>query len=230
MKTVIRRAALSILLLIACVGASCPKRCPTTANLWVGINPEKPGPGSTVLICPGEPVGLVWATEHAQSVSIDNDIGDVEPSGSKILNPTQDTRFTLTAVGQQCTRQSSVFVNVITDGDSTDLTLHRPPKDKDTGFPANLTWTGAAPEEFVSPNVIVTSIQLGQACDWPNWTIRKTDADGSVHMIEVDAGPATSPPPFPLVGTYEASPRGLTDPVAIAECDVTITLTLRCKK
>ena len=50
-------------------------------------------------IQPGQSTKLFWRTQNAK-VSIDQDIGNVEESGSRPVNPSQTTTYTLTAKGQ----------------------------------------------------------------------------------------------------------------------------------
>ncbi|MHB1938461.1 MAG: alkaline phosphatase family protein [Acidobacteriaceae bacterium] len=62
---------------------------PTTASLSVA--PPK--------IVPGDTATLTWSTTDATTVSIDQGIGVVSPSGSTTVSPTNTTRYTLTATG-----------------------------------------------------------------------------------------------------------------------------------
>jgi len=60
----------------------------------------------------GESSTLAWTTTHAHSVSIDPDIGSVDPNGSFQVSPTQTTTYTLTAVGTGGTTTQSITVTV----------------------------------------------------------------------------------------------------------------------
>lgn len=59
-------------------------------------------------ITPGEPVTLTWWTSNATTVSISPDIGEVEPSGSITVYPTEAKTYTLTMTGDGGTTKRSV--------------------------------------------------------------------------------------------------------------------------
>jgi hypothetical protein len=61
----------------------------------------------------GESAVLSWATINARSVSIDQGIGEVEASGSRIVKPGEGTTYTLTAQGMKGRASRSVTVWVI---------------------------------------------------------------------------------------------------------------------
>ncbi len=63
-------------------------------------------------ISPGESTGLIWETVRAESVSIDNGIGDVDMSGQLMISPAETTTYTITATGPEGTSTESVTVFV----------------------------------------------------------------------------------------------------------------------
>jgi hypothetical protein len=71
-------------------------------------NPER--------VNPGDRVTLIWSVEGAESVSINNGVGEVEPRGSKLVSPTMTTSYTLTATGLNGSATSTV--NVVVGGAS----------------------------------------------------------------------------------------------------------------
>lgn len=211
--------------------ASCPKPCPTKANLFVGIDPEKPAPGKEVLICPGESVGLAWGTVKATSAEIAPEIGEVELEGLRVVTPAESTSFTLTATGAECNDTDLVNIRVIKEGDTIGVTLDEPPVDKDTGVPADLVWRGSVDPAFVSNRIEVTRVDVVEAGQWPTWNFMHTDVAGQQHFFSGNLGQGTSPaPPFRLAGTYQGTPTNLTAPVAIADFPVGLRLTLRCRQ
>lgn len=48
-------------------------------------------------VIPGDNATLKWNAKQAESVKIDNGLGEVEASGSRLLTPSTDTTYTLTA-------------------------------------------------------------------------------------------------------------------------------------
>lgn len=60
----------------------------------------------------GGKVTLLWSVEGAESVSIDNGVGDVETHGTIQVSPSSTTTYTLTALGGSSTATSSVMVVV----------------------------------------------------------------------------------------------------------------------
>jgi RHS repeat-associated protein len=60
----------------------------------------------------GESSMLSWNVIDSDSISIDSDIGSVDPSGSNEVFPTESTTYTLTAVGPGGTTTESVTVSV----------------------------------------------------------------------------------------------------------------------
>ena len=62
---------------------------------------------------PGQPVTLVWATEHPTAVTIEPGLGRVTARGSRQVYPTASTSYTLNVTGPNNTSlNSSVKVTV----------------------------------------------------------------------------------------------------------------------
>ncbi len=71
----------------------------------------------------GESANLSWIVSGANSVSIDNGIGDVTLSGHQIVFPTQNTTYILTASNSNNTIQATAHVYVTTTSEGgTQLT------------------------------------------------------------------------------------------------------------
>ncbi len=64
-------------------------------------------------IVSGESATLSWTSANAQSVSIDNGIGEVSFEGSLAVSPSATTTFTITAAGRAGTVSDSVTLSVI---------------------------------------------------------------------------------------------------------------------
>jgi len=63
-------------------------------------------------IQPGQQTTLTWQTQNATDVSIDNNVGAVQASGSKQVSPTQSTTYRLTAKGAGGTQEATARVTV----------------------------------------------------------------------------------------------------------------------
>lgn len=68
---------------------------------------------SPEVLAPGGSSTLAWASTNATSVTIDNDIGAVDLSGSSTVSPTQDTVYTATATGPGGTATASVTIKML---------------------------------------------------------------------------------------------------------------------
>ncbi len=115
--------------------ALCPPK-PTPAPVPVKAPPPPvavslaAGPAS---VNKGECATLTWASVNASSVSIDQGIGKVDPSGSRKVCPDKTTTYGVTATGEGGTRDASATVTVGAAAPDR-LTLH-------VNFDTNLaTW------------------------------------------------------------------------------------------
>jgi len=61
----------------------------------------------------GETTAIIWVCSNADTVSIDQGIGDVMPSGELFITPSESTRYTVTATGPGGTVSQSVAVDVL---------------------------------------------------------------------------------------------------------------------
>jgi hypothetical protein len=73
------------------------------------------------IIIPGDAVTLSWITLNATSASLDQGIGVVNANGSRVVNPTQTTTYTLTASGTNGSVTTSVTVLVQTTPNTGNL-------------------------------------------------------------------------------------------------------------
>ena len=77
----------------------------------------KPAPTVSLSASPasvehGQCATLTWSSTNASTVSMDQEIGKVEPSGSKEVCPLSSTRFTITAAGEHGSKEASTTVEV----------------------------------------------------------------------------------------------------------------------
>jgi len=90
-------------------GPSENKGCPVkkveaaAPTIWFSASPD--------VINKGQSVTLTWQVNNASIIEIEG-IGMIEPSGSKKVKPTENTTYTLTAIGDGGTRISSVDIEV----------------------------------------------------------------------------------------------------------------------
>ena len=80
--------------------------------------PPPPAPAPTAsltanpnTINPGQATTLIWKTDYATSVTIDQ-FGTVDPSGSRTLMPTESTTYRLIAKNQTGTQEATARVTV----------------------------------------------------------------------------------------------------------------------
>lgn len=77
----------------------------------------KPAPTVSLSASPasvehGQCATLTWSSTNASTVSIDQEVGKVEPSGSKEVCPLSSTQFTITAAGEHGSKEASTTVEV----------------------------------------------------------------------------------------------------------------------
>ena len=97
-----------------------------TASATVTVSAPEPTvyiSASPLTIWPGEGTVLSWTSEHADTATIDPDIGEVEVSGSVTAYPTETTAYTITVTGTGGSAQDAVQV-----------TVAAPPEDMDHGL------------------------------------------------------------------------------------------------
>jgi len=79
----------------------------------------KPAPTVSLSASPasvehGQCATLTWSSTNASTVSIDHEVGKVEPSGSKEVCPLSSTQFTIIAAGEHGSKEASTTVEVTT--------------------------------------------------------------------------------------------------------------------
>jgi len=72
------------------------------------------------MINKGETANLIWDVEGATTVSIDNDIGNVSLSGTRIITPTQNTTYILTASNSTSFKTATTQIIVLMETESDD--------------------------------------------------------------------------------------------------------------
>ena len=98
---------------------------PVIAGLFFGPTsgtPPSPPPsaptasltGNPLTIAAGQSTTLTWSTTNATSVSIDQGIGTVAATGSRVVNPTSNTTYTLRAANATSEATAAVSIAVTT--------------------------------------------------------------------------------------------------------------------
>lgn len=153
-------------LLVACSG--------TQGKTDHGQNQGSP-PAITLTAAPaaivaGSSTTLTWSSTNATSVSVDNGIGQVQPSGSQKEMPQTTTTYNATATGPGGTAKASATVSVsgqqgvtitatsatITAGNSTTLTVTAPGANSITIDNGGGTFQGAQATATVHPTTTTT--------------------------------------------------------------------------
>jgi phospholipase C len=75
-------------------------------------------------ITPGQTSTLTWTTTNATTVSIDQGIGAVSPSGTAVVSPTNTTQYTLTATGPGGTVTASTTITLQPIGTTNSPIIH----------------------------------------------------------------------------------------------------------
>jgi hypothetical protein len=129
----------------------------------------------------GENSTLQWTTTDADSVAIDQGIGDVAESGSLAISPKDTTTYTLTAIGQGGTTTASTTVRVTAPAPTVSLTVN--PETILQGASATLRWTSAfADTANIQPQIGAVS---------PTGFLTVSPAQATTYMITV-TGPGGS--------------------------------------
>lgn len=155
---------------------------------------------------PGEAVTLAWNTTYASSCSISPGIGSVSSSGTRVVNPTYTTTYTLTAVGPGGTVSSSATVTV--QNSQPKVTIQAMPDSVISGTTTALTWESEGGQS--------ASINYGVGAVALSGTSVVTVVSTSYYVVTVTnaAGGTTSGVtveavyPLPVV-TFTADPIGV---------------------
>ncbi len=178
------------------------------AELTVYIGSKLPGITASVdpaTIISGQSSTITWASTDATSVSIDQGIGAVALSGSKVVTPAQTTTYTLTVTGPGGTATANVIVTVTSPATPT-VTISATPVVIQVGGSSTLIWaTTNAASASIDNGVGVVPVN-GSVSVSPTatttYTITATGAGGSASVsVKVTVGEA-----LPTI-TFSATPE-----------------------
>ncbi len=108
---------------------------------------------SPVSIFVGQSATLTWSSASAETVSIDNGIGNVALTGSLTVSPTETTTYTITATGAEGAVSKQVMLNVSVAPQPV-VTLDASQTDIFEGESVILSWTSSHADTCViTPNI-----------------------------------------------------------------------------
>ena len=175
-------------------------------------------------IIEGESSTLTWISTHADTVTIDNGIGTVDPNGSILVSPTQTITYTITATGPGGTSAGSTIIAVLhrpvaadeqislTEDNNAGGTLTAADEDGDT-LVYSIVLNGS------KGTVVITDISTGVFTYTPDsnasgidfFTFKANDGvlDSNTATVTVEIKPVNDAPEIsgiPEPGVYENKP------------------------
>ncbi|MFH1674773.1 MAG: RHS repeat-associated core domain-containing protein [Pseudomonadota bacterium] len=132
-------------------------------------------------ITQGESSTLSWSSTNAESVTVDNGIGEVAPSGSIAVSPSQTTMYTITATNSAGSATAEVTISVIVP---PTVTITVSPSLIALGESTTLAWSSTNAESVIIDNGIGEVGASGSLAVSPSATttyvITATNGAGSV--------------------------------------------------
>ena len=161
-------------------------------------------------ITKGQTATLQWNVTGATSVSIDQGIGTVSSSGTKVLSPTATTTYVLTATNKDGYMTASATVEVSTPNVPVIVSFTANPSTISAGQPANLQWNiSGATSVFVDPDIGPVSASWMKdvlPTKTTTYTLTATNREGSVtSSVTVTVGST----PAPVVTSFTATPSSI---------------------
>jgi len=140
------------------------------------------------LIGEGESSVLKWDVAGAKNVTIEPDVGNVDPVGTVSVSPAETTTYQLTASNNEKEETASCLITVESKLPSIDSFN----SDFDvigTGESSNLVWTVSGAEEvFIEPDIGTVGLNGSQHVfpnETTNYTLIATNEAGSVEATKV---------------------------------------------
>lgn len=180
----------------------------------------------------GESANLSWAVVAATSVSIDNGIGSIALTGHRVVFPTQNTTYILTASNATTTKSASVTIIVNQPSNQSQeppeisiVSFEVSPSIIDLGASANLSWTVTGATS-VSINQGIGSVALtGQRIIIPITTTTYTlTASNAITSKQASAViyVRNEPAPPPVTPNIACTTDSTTNRITIAMADANI--------
>jgi hypothetical protein len=170
-------------------------------TISIVINPSTVKAGSTAT--------LTWNSSNATSVTFDNDIGSVPPSGSRPVTPADTTSYTATATGLAGSVTASASVDVVFP---PTLTFSATPASIIQGGSTSLSWTSSNADSVSIDNNLGVQPANGSVIVSPKSTTAyvatATGPGGTVSStFKVDVSNAP-PPTVSITATPETISAG----------------------
>jgi hypothetical protein len=139
-------------------------------SVVINVNPAPMVIGFSInpaVINSGSSAALIWAVSEANSVSIDQGIGNVSLSGDKLVSPTATTTYTITASGAGGTMTKSVILTV---NPPVVATFSINPNVIDVGQSATLQWNVMGADSVIIDQGVGDVPPVGSKVVAPNYT------------------------------------------------------------
>jgi YVTN family beta-propeller protein len=178
----------------------------TTASIQQCLPPTVGFSSNPAAIRQGESCTLIWTSENAASVSIDNGIGIVGSSGTITVQPQATTTYTITATGRCGTVTESVTVIV-----------HSPPVVHMTAVPGSIATGQTSQLSWTSENADAVIIDQGIGPVTPNGSLAVAPSATATYTITA-SGPGGTATDSATITVYQPPHVSLTaQPQAISE-------------
>ncbi len=157
----------------------------SSAYVTVVVSGDPPAPAINFSADPqgiftGEEATLTWDVDYADTVNIDNGIGEVDVNGTTVVSPLANTTYTLTATGAGGTTTQSVTVTVI---QPPTVTFTADLAEIQAGGTATLSWNVTGADAVSIDNGIGTVAASGTHPVTPSatttYTLTATGAGGT---------------------------------------------------
>ena len=178
--------------------------CPTLTTL-----PAPPAPTATLSANPtaialGATSTLTWSTTNATQVSINNGIGTVSSTGSRIVSPTTTTIYTLTAIGGGGTTSTSATVTVY---QPPTISVSANPPTILLGQSSTLSWNSTnATSITLYPSTTTLAVPSGTLSVSPTTTTTYTVVATGPGGTATDTTTVTVTYPPPTITSFTVNP------------------------
>jgi phospholipase C len=137
-------------------------------------------------IIAGQSSTLSWNSQYADTVTIDNNVGKVSPTGTQAVSPTATTTYTATAAGKGGTVTAQATVTV-TSQSQLAVTISANPMTIVSGQSSTLTWTStnAATVTLNGAGVNMNGTQSVSPTQTTTYTIIAADGSGNTQTANV---------------------------------------------
>jgi hypothetical protein len=169
-------------------------------------------------ILAGESATIFWSAQNAESVTITGGIGSVDPSGSRMVSPTQTTTYTITAQGAQGTPAATctVTVTVMERGEAPRIVAFTAnPMTILAGDSSTLSWNVENADTITISPTVGTVSATGTRSVTPSatteYTLTATNRFGSeTARTTITVNPRPQPADNPTLTSCAANPATIT--------------------